>query len=150
MTTPTGSDVAKALIKVQAELKPIPRTRKGQAGTRKHKYADLADVEEAVFPLLNRAGLAWITKPTTTADGRFVLYYAMVHAATGDGKTASTRCTAAAPPSSKAPRSPTPAGTASVRSPGLWPKVKTTTAPRPPKPGVPQAAPGHRNAPPRR
>lgn len=78
------SELAAALVKVQAELKPIPRTQEGQAGNRRHKYADLAAVEEAVFPLLACAGLAWLTKPTITADGRFVLYYALIHAASGE------------------------------------------------------------------
>lgn len=70
-----GSQIAEALAKVQAELKPIPRTRKGQRG----KYADLAAVEEAVFPLLARAGLVFLAKPTLTADGRFVLAYSLLH-----------------------------------------------------------------------
>lgn len=74
------SELAQALAKVQAELKPIPRTRKGQRG----KYADLAAVEEAVFHLLAGNGLTWITKPTTTEDGRFVLAYALVHGASGE------------------------------------------------------------------
>lgn len=78
------SELAQALLKVQAELKPLPRKRKGQAGNRSTKYADLADFEEAVFPLLNRVGLVWMTKPVTREDGRFVLYYAMIHAATGE------------------------------------------------------------------
>ena len=78
------SELHEALLKVQAALKPLPRKRKGQAGTRQTTYADLADFETAVFPLLETAGLVWMTKPTTRDDGRFVLYYAMIHAATGE------------------------------------------------------------------
>lgn len=74
------SELAEALAKVQAELKPIPRNAEGQAGTRKRKYADLAAVSEAVFPLLARAGLVFLAKPTVREDGRFVLAYSLIHA----------------------------------------------------------------------
>ena len=73
-----ASELAAALAKVQAELRPIARTAEGQAGTRKHKYADLAAVSAEVLPLLGKHGLAFMSKPTVI-DGKFVLAYSLLH-----------------------------------------------------------------------
>ena len=53
-----ASELAAALVKVQAELKPIVRNAEGQVGNKKRKYADLAAVSAVVLPLLAKHGLA--------------------------------------------------------------------------------------------
>ena len=73
-----ASELAAALAKVQGELKPVARNAEGQAGTRKHKYADLAALEKQVFPLLGKNGLAFICLPTMDG-GQFVMAYSLVH-----------------------------------------------------------------------
>jgi hypothetical protein len=75
----TGSSLFAALAKVQAELKPIERNAEGQAGTRKHKYADLAAVSRIVLPLLGKHGLSFSARPTMTGSGQFVLTYSLLH-----------------------------------------------------------------------
>lgn len=84
MTTPTGSELAKALASVQANL---PAIAKGETAEVKNKdgkklydyhYADLAGVSDAILPLLGKNGLAFTAWPTLD-DGRFVLAYALIH-----------------------------------------------------------------------
>lgn len=77
------SELAAALAKVQGALKPIARNAEGQAGNRKHRYADLAAVERAVFPLLARNDLVFICRPTML-DGQFVMTYSLIHHPSGD------------------------------------------------------------------
>lgn len=72
------SEIAAALVKVQAELKPIVRNAEGQVGNKKRKYADLAAVSEVVLPLLAKHGLAFTAWPTLEA-GQFVLSYSLIH-----------------------------------------------------------------------
>jgi hypothetical protein len=79
------SELAVALIKVQAELKPIIRNAEGQVGNKKRKYADLAAVSAAVLPLLAEHGLAFTAWPTLD-DGQFVLSYSLIHEA-GEERT---------------------------------------------------------------
>lgn len=50
--------IAKALIKAQREFSPITKTKTANAGKFSYKYADLADVIEAVMPALNANGIA--------------------------------------------------------------------------------------------
>jgi hypothetical protein len=78
MTEAKTAGIAEALNRLQAELKPIRRNTEGQVGQRKRKYADLAAVTEAVYPLLGKYGLSFSAKPTLR-DGRFVLAYALRH-----------------------------------------------------------------------
>ena len=73
-----------ALAAVQAELPHIDKgnigggdTKDGKKGP-KYKYADLADVSQAVLPLLAKHGLAFNSKPTMV-DGEFGLSYKLVH-----------------------------------------------------------------------
>lgn len=74
-----ASELAAALAKVQAELRPIERNAEGQAGNRRHMYADLAAVSSVVLPLLGKHGLSFTARPTLGADGRFVLAYSLLH-----------------------------------------------------------------------
>jgi ERF superfamily len=75
--------LAEALIKLQASLPRITKTADGQYG----KYADLAVIHAAVFPLLAACGLAWVCKPTLLDSGQFVLAYVLTHAASGETET---------------------------------------------------------------
>lgn len=84
MTTPAPGSLAAALASVQANLPQVTKgetakIEKKSGGSFKYTYADLAAVTRAILPLLGAAGLAWTTKPTVRADGRFVLEYKLLH-----------------------------------------------------------------------
>jgi len=73
-----------ALAALQADL---PRIGKGETAKvpgkdgkqgYTYKYADLADVSQAVLPRLAKHGLAFTSKPTLI-DGQFVLVYKLTH-----------------------------------------------------------------------
>lgn len=78
--------LAAALAAFQQELPKVNRDNQavipGKEGKQGYKYlyANLADVSAAVLPLLGKHGLSFSAKPTLTADGRFVLEYALRHA----------------------------------------------------------------------
>jgi hypothetical protein len=74
----TDTNLATALAKVQAQLAPVGKDKKANAGQFSYTYADLASVQAAVFPLLAAEGLAWTACPTLGEHG-FVLYYALSH-----------------------------------------------------------------------
>ncbi|RLP68383.1 hypothetical protein D9V30_10360 [Mycetocola reblochoni] len=65
----------------------IPNVAKGQTAdvrskngaSYKYDYADLSDVTAAVLPLLAAEGLAWVTVPTFSDDGRWMLEYQLLH-----------------------------------------------------------------------
>ena len=66
-----------ALAWVQAHLPHV-----GKGSTNPHfqsRYADLADVAQAILPLTGRAGLAFSTWPTFDEDGRYVLVGELEH-----------------------------------------------------------------------
>lgn len=73
-----------ALAALQANLPRIAKDAdakiEGTEGKRgyAYKYADLADVAEAVEPMLGKHGLAFTAKPTLL-DGMFGLAYKLVH-----------------------------------------------------------------------
>jgi ERF superfamily len=83
MSETTGTPALnEALAKLQAAL---PRVGKDQTAKVKsdkanysYKYADLADVSQAVLPLLGKVGLSFTAKPTMH-DGAFVLHYKLRH-----------------------------------------------------------------------
>lgn len=79
--------LSQAVAAFQAEL---PRVRKGSTAVvtsekakYKYTYADLAELSPLVLPLLAKNDLCWVTRPTLTEDGRFVLEYSLLHAAGG-------------------------------------------------------------------
>lgn len=85
----TGTpELNKALAAVQAKL---PKIEKGQEGkvegvnkdgkrySYSYKYADLADLSAVVLPLLGQHGLAFISLPGLSAEGKFGLAYALLH-----------------------------------------------------------------------
>jgi hypothetical protein len=83
-----GSELAKALAAVQADLPHVTENKVGKIeGTSKttgkpfsyeYKYADLTAVAEAILPLLGKHELAFTSRPTLI-DGRFVLAYSLLH-----------------------------------------------------------------------
>lgn len=86
---PTGSPLAAALAKVQAELPKLGKSETGKvqgvsasgaAYSYEYKYADLASISEAVLPLLGRNGLAFTAWPGVV-DGKLVLEYHLLHEA---------------------------------------------------------------------
>jgi hypothetical protein len=80
----TKAAMFKALAALQAEMPKVVKNKTAKVrmkagGEYSYKYADLADVSDAILPCLARHGLAFISRPTWTADGRFVLAYSLVH-----------------------------------------------------------------------
>lgn len=45
----------------------------------KYSYADLADINEVVLPLLGKHGLSWSSQPTILGENDFVLHYSLAH-----------------------------------------------------------------------
>lgn len=77
------SDLTGALLALQAELPKVGKDKTADVvtktgGSYKYKYANLETVQEALFPLLQKHGLVWITAPTLTEHG-FALHYEMRH-----------------------------------------------------------------------
>lgn len=78
------ANLTSALASVQAQL---PKVTKGQTvkvdmkggGSYTYRYADLADISEAVLPLLGSHGLAFTACPTVNEAGAFVLVYRLRH-----------------------------------------------------------------------
>ena len=68
-----------ALAAFQAEIPTVAKSNEANAGTYKYSYADLSDVTEVAMPLLGKHGLAWVTIPTMTDAGGFVLKYELRH-----------------------------------------------------------------------
>ena len=73
------SELAAALAKIQANLPRIPKNSNAQYG----KYADLADVNGILLPILAAEGLTWTCWPTML-DGQFVLRCILIHADSDD------------------------------------------------------------------
>ena len=78
---------AKLFAAVAALQAQLPRVGKGETAKvpgkdgkqgYTYRYADLADVSQAILPLLAKHGLAFIAKPTVI-DGEFGLDYKLVH-----------------------------------------------------------------------
>ncbi len=51
------SRLVDALMRSQSQFKPVPKSKTGQEGNRRFKYADLADVVGMVTPILNANGV---------------------------------------------------------------------------------------------
>lgn len=84
-----NDSLAAALAAVQSKLPEIGKSKTATVQTRaggsySYSYADLAEISRSVLPLLGAAGLAWMTKPTLTEDGKLVLAYALVHGRSGE------------------------------------------------------------------
>ncbi len=83
MTEPTPALNA-ALAKVQAELPKLERDRtvevqQKNGGTYSYSYVTLANLSDAVLPLLAKHGLAFTAMPGTGSDGKMCLRYHLLH-----------------------------------------------------------------------
>jgi len=83
MTESTGA-LAEALAKVQAELPKLERDRtvtvqQKNGGEYSYSYVTLANLSDAVLPLLARNGLAFAAMPGSGEDGKMCLRYALMH-----------------------------------------------------------------------
>ncbi len=83
MVTETKS-LAQALAMLQMRLPDIKKAQTADVPTKnggsyRYTYADLAQITRQLMPILGELGLSFIAKPTTTADGRFVLAYRLLH-----------------------------------------------------------------------
>lgn len=73
--TDQPSALIEAIVSIQAQLPRITKSRPANYG----KYADLAQITDAVLPLLAQHGLAWTCCPTVLDNGQAVLEYALRH-----------------------------------------------------------------------
>lgn len=72
--------LAAAIAAVQANLPDVRKTETANIGnSHSYRYADLADVSQAILPLLGKNGLSFVAKPTLTERGQFVLAYKLLH-----------------------------------------------------------------------
>lgn len=73
-----------ALAAFQAEIPTVAKSNEATIPTKggggyAYSYADLSDVTAVALPLLGKHGLAWVTIPTMTDAGGFVLRYELRH-----------------------------------------------------------------------
>lgn len=73
-----------ALAAFQAEVPSIAKGNEAKITTKDkgsygYSYADLSDITTVALPLLGKHGLAWVTIPTMTDAGGFVLRYELRH-----------------------------------------------------------------------
>ena len=78
------TSLAQALALLQTRLPKIEKSQTADVPTKnggsyKYTYADLAQITRELMPILGDLGMAFIAKPTTTDDGRFVLAYRLLH-----------------------------------------------------------------------
>jgi hypothetical protein len=78
------ANVAVALAKVQAELPKLERDRtvevtKKDGGTYSYSYVTLANLSDAILPLLAKHGLAFTALPGAGSDGKMCLRYHLLH-----------------------------------------------------------------------
>lgn len=82
--TEQTAQIAAALAKVQAELPKLERDRtveveKKNGGTYSYSYVTLANLSDAILPLLAKHGLSYVALPGTGADGKMCLRYHLLH-----------------------------------------------------------------------
>jgi hypothetical protein len=83
-TAPAHANLAAALAGVQAELPKIERDRTvtiqpKNAEQYSYSYITLANLSDAILPLLAKHGLAWATLPGLGADGKMAVRYQLMH-----------------------------------------------------------------------
>lgn len=62
-------DLETALAAFQAEMPTVNKGKTADTGKYRYKYADIADVTEAVMPLLSKHGLSFSVTPAAAGDG---------------------------------------------------------------------------------
>lgn len=86
MADPKSLD--EALLMLQADPPVLTKSKDGQVGNQRTKYADLVQVNKQVLARLNELGLVWKCAPDLIPDGahplRFVLRYELKHVPTGE------------------------------------------------------------------
>jgi len=82
---------AEAFARLQADIPRITRGTEGQVGTRRYSYANLANIQDVIWPILDRHGFIWITEPDLKfRDGQpplFVLAWELQYVPTGESRT---------------------------------------------------------------
>jgi hypothetical protein len=78
------SELAVALAAVQAELPKIERdrtvtVRQKNGDEYSYSYVTLANLSDAILPLLAKNGLAWACMPGLSADGKMAVRYRLLH-----------------------------------------------------------------------
>jgi len=84
MTTETTASLNAALARVQAELPKLERDRtvtiqQKNGETYSYSYVTLANLSDAVLPLLAKHGLAFAAMPGAGSDGKMCLRYHLLH-----------------------------------------------------------------------
>jgi len=64
----------------------LTKSKAGQVGNQKTKYADLVEVNKVVLARLNQLGVIWKCLPTMAGE-RFVLRYTLTHVPSGEFQT---------------------------------------------------------------
>jgi hypothetical protein len=72
-----------ALLALQADPPVLTKSKAGQVGNQKTKYADLVEVNKVVLARLNQLGFIWKCLPTMAGE-RFVLRYTLAHVPSGE------------------------------------------------------------------
>jgi len=75
-----------ALLILQADPPVLTKSKAGQVGNQKTKYADLVEVNKVVLARLNQLGVIWKCLPTMAGE-RFVLRYTLTHVPSGEFQT---------------------------------------------------------------
>lgn len=80
----TTSSLAAALAKVQAKLPKLERDRtvevtQKSGGTYSYSYVTLANLSDAVLPLLAENGLSFVAMPGAGSDGKMCVRYKLLH-----------------------------------------------------------------------
>jgi hypothetical protein len=75
-----------ALLILQADPPVLTKSKAGQVGNQKTKYADLVEVNKVVLARLNELGVIWKCLPTMAGE-RFVLRYTLAHVPSGEFQT---------------------------------------------------------------
>ena len=84
MTDTATSQINTALADLQTQLPRIAKDNTANVPTKsggsyRYSYADLADISQAILPLMGKLGLSFISRPTVVEGGRFVLAYELRH-----------------------------------------------------------------------
>jgi hypothetical protein len=72
-----------ALLLLQADPPVLTKSKAGQVGNQKTKYADLVEVNKVVLARLNQLGVIWKCLPSMSGE-RFVLRYILTHVPSGE------------------------------------------------------------------
>lgn len=75
-----------ALLLLQADPPVLTKSKDGQVGNQRTKYADLVEVNKVVLARLNQLGVIWTCLPSLAGE-RFVLRYSLKHVPSGDEQT---------------------------------------------------------------